>query len=180
MSHHPRHVEGLGNSDVNIEIYPFYQTPDGEKCMEKTFYYTKYSTIGGAVFSVYEMALNSQPTTISGAIARFGRFTLPFAGMGFVFGASLCLLGQLRKKNDVTNHVLAGALAGSIWGFKYNRIYVGHTMAVYVGFVAGYFKYFDVHNIPMWSKLPECRREHLPRLDFTIKMYEDPGRPREA
>lgn len=32
----------------------------------------------GAVFSVYEIALFSKPQTFTGAVARFGRFTLPF------------------------------------------------------------------------------------------------------
>ncbi|GIY43123.1 hypothetical protein CEXT_647011 [Caerostris extrusa] len=39
-------------------------------------------------------------------------------GMGFIFGSSICILGQARKKDVVANHLIGGALAGSIWGLK--------------------------------------------------------------
>lgn len=42
----------------------------------------------------------------------------PLAGMGLMFGTSLCLCGKIRQKTDVTNHVISGALAGAVWGVK--------------------------------------------------------------
>ncbi|GIX82068.1 complex I-B14.7 [Caerostris extrusa] len=160
--------------------YDFFATPDGAECLPKTYYYTKYGAISGAIFSIYEMALVSKPATLGSTLARFGHFTLPFAGMGFIFGSSICMLGQVRKKDDVANHFIGGALAGSIWGLKYGRVTPGHQMALLVGFVAAYFKYFHVHNIPMFNMRSEAYVKSDPRLDFSIKLYDDPGRPDEA
>ncbi|KAF8773210.1 NADH dehydrogenase [ubiquinone] 1 alpha subcomplex subunit 11-like [Argiope bruennichi] len=163
-----------------VHYYDFFATPDGQDCLPKTYYYTKYGAIGGAIFSIYEMALVSRPTTFYSTVARFGHFTFPFAGMGFVFGSSICILGQMRKKDDTVNHFIGGALAGAVWGLKYNRIQTGHVMGLFVGFMAAYFKYFHVHNIPLFNmRGPETIRSD-PRYDFTIKVYDDPGRPIEA
>lgn len=32
---------------VKEDMYKFYKTPDGEDCLEKTYYYTKYAGIVG-------------------------------------------------------------------------------------------------------------------------------------
>lgn len=32
---------------VKENMYKFYKTPDGEDCLEKTYYYTKYAGIVG-------------------------------------------------------------------------------------------------------------------------------------
>ncbi|KFM66306.1 NADH dehydrogenase [ubiquinone] 1 alpha subcomplex subunit 11, partial [Stegodyphus mimosarum] len=162
------------DSNEIFKCYPFYGAPDGEKCLEKTYYYTKYSGLTGAVFSVYEMVFVSKPMTVGKSLARFAHFTLPFAGMGFVFGSTVCLAGQLRKKSDMVNHLLAGMAAGSVWGFKYNRIRPGHVAAVWLGVIAAYFKYFDDHNIPTFRMEPEEFKANYPPLDFSIKFYDDP------
>ncbi|XP_015913301.1 NADH dehydrogenase [ubiquinone] 1 alpha subcomplex subunit 11 [Parasteatoda tepidariorum] len=163
-----------------VEFYDFQKSPDGHDCLEKTYYFTKYAGIFGAVFSFYEAALFSKPTTVYGTLARFGRFTLPFAGMGFVFGSSVCVLAHLRKKNDVPNHVIAGALAGSIWGFKYNSVRIGHTWGLFFAILAGYIKFFEVNKIPMLNRAPEWITQNRPNLHWGIKLYDDPGRPDEA
>ncbi|GFY37934.1 uncharacterized protein TNIN_486911 [Trichonephila inaurata madagascariensis] len=163
-----------------INYYDFYATPDGQECLPKTYYYTKYGALGGAIFSIYEMALISKPQTLHSTLARFGRFTFPFAGMGFAFGASLCLLGQIRKKDDFVNHLIGGAIAGSVWGMKFRKVSTGHAIAVVTGLTAGYYKYFKENNLPTFTSRTDAITEFDPRLDFTIKLYDDPGRPNEA
>lgn len=39
-------------------------------------------------------------------------------GIGATYASVSCLLGSLRNKDDEINHLLAGALAGSIVGMK--------------------------------------------------------------
>lgn len=45
-------------------------------------------------------------------------FILLLAAVGFTFGSAICILGQLRQKNDIANHFIAGNLAGAALGFK--------------------------------------------------------------
>lgn len=41
-------------------------------------------------------------------------------------------------------------------------------------------KFFDDHKIPIFqTRTPEMRK-NFPNMDFTIKLYDDPGRPDEA
>ncbi|GFU40874.1 uncharacterized protein NPIL_483751 [Nephila pilipes] len=160
--------------------YDFYATPDGQECLPKTYYYTKYGAITGAIFSIYEMALISKPQTLHSTLARFGRFTFPFAGMGFVFGSSICLLAHMRKKDDVINHLIGGALAGSVWGIKFGKVSTGHKFGLAIGFLAAYTKYFKLNNIPIFTSRTDATTTYDSKRDFTIRLYEDPGRPNEA
>lgn len=40
------------------------------------------------------------------------------AGIGATYASVSCLLGSLRNKDDEINHLIAGAMAGSIVGMK--------------------------------------------------------------
>ncbi|KAG8197072.1 hypothetical protein JTE90_004339 [Oedothorax gibbosus] len=163
-----------------LGLYDFYKYRDGEDCLPKTYYYTKYGAVFGSVVSVFEICCVSQPKTLFNIITRFGHFTLPMAGVGFVFGSTICLAAHIRKKDGVANHVIAGALAGAVYSIKYNKVYPGHAIGIGLAGLAGYMKYFHVQGWTIMDMRKQNTVRSFPLFDFSIKLYDDPGRPTRA
>lgn len=61
--------------------------------------------------------------------------------------------------------------------FLDNRVYPGHVWGIFLGVLAGYHKFYRVNNYPILTFRTEASQRMNPAFDFSVKMYEDPGRP---
>lgn len=62
--------------------------------------------------------------------------------------------------------------------FSVNSVSMGHTLAIVLGLTCGYFRYFYLNNLPTFVVPGDKYRMNYPNpFQYTIKMYEDPGRP---
>lgn len=61
--------------------------------------------------------------------------------------------------------------------FLDNRVAPGHVMGVFLGLLAGYHKFFKVNDYPILTFRTDASQKMLPAYDWSIKMYDDPGRP---
>lgn len=63
-----------------------------------------------------------------------------------------------------------------ILSFLDNRVYPGHVWGLFLGILAGYHKYFRVHDLPILTFRTEASQKQHPMFDQHIKFYDDPGR----
>jgi NADH dehydrogenase (ubiquinone) 1 alpha subcomplex subunit 11 len=131
--------------------YYYYDTPEGKDCDKKLFYVTKYALGSSIVYSTYNVLF--YPTKGYGpTAARFAYNLFPFLGAAVAFTTFTCAGANLRKKDDYLNHMVAGAVSGSIIGAWRNSLPTGLGLAA-IGAVSGAVLKLSVEE--GWEFLPQ-------------------------
>lgn len=128
--------------------YHYYDTPDGEDCLQKLGFLTKYCGVYGIILSSVDVLMYSHPQGYPQILARYAAVTLPVMGMGAAFASTTCIATNFRKKDDIWNYYLGGAAAGAVAGAAKKSLKVGSYAAFFLGAAAAVKKDFDLRG---WS-----------------------------
>ncbi|PSN30416.1 hypothetical protein C0J52_25443 [Blattella germanica] len=96
--------------------YSYYDTPDGQDCIQKIWYTSKIAGVVGLAVSAIDVRLYSHTQGFIPTAGRFAHFTFPFIGMAAAFTAGTCIATNWRQKDDKLNYFLGGCAAGAIFG----------------------------------------------------------------
>ncbi|CAH1772818.1 unnamed protein product [Owenia fusiformis] len=121
---------------------PFWDTKDGTDMAYKV----KASTFRlgglGAVIGTCDCLLYSHPTTSLDGALRVGKWTGYMALAGGMYSSAVGLLANLRNEDGPVNHMLGGAMMGSVAGMAAKSTKVGSGMAVFLALSCGLLKQF--------------------------------------
>ncbi|KAK6180094.1 hypothetical protein SNE40_012306 [Patella caerulea] len=110
--------------------------PASSDCLNKTYYLTKYGIVAGAYATFLDLGMYTKPSTLLVCATRFGHHVSLLGGAAATYASALCIIGNVRKTDDMYNHFLAGLAAGSIFGGKYNSQKVGWGVGLIFGTTA--------------------------------------------
>jgi len=114
-----------------------YRKPDGEDCAQKTLATVGHGLKYGSMWAALEMVGRSQPNSLGSFAVRYIYWVAPAVAMTFTFASTTCLLGQIRGKDSVVNHMAGAALAASFIGLRYGTpwgLVYGGALSMWAGF----------------------------------------------
>lgn len=126
--------------------YTYFDTPDGQDCDKKILYLTKKAGLIGIACSTTAVTLLDSPTGYLQTLVRFARITIPFVAVSVAGAASVCLLVDLRKKDDQLNHLYGGFIGGLAGGLAKGHFGHGLAAGAVLGAVAMCIKDAKMHN----------------------------------
>lgn len=129
--------------------YKYYDSPEGEDCLKKLAYVTKYCGIYGFIGSTIDILLYSHPKGYGSIVGRYAYITFPIMGMGAAFTAATCAATNLRKKDDKLNYFIGALSAASVWGAWKKSYKIGIYGGLALGLAAVIFKDSVENNWPI-------------------------------
>lgn len=119
-----------------IPGYHYYDTPDGEDCLQKVFFMNKMGIVLGICGGTLDVVAGSKPVGIANIAARYAMISLPLMAVGSTYAATCCLLANYRKKDDTYNYFFGGFSAGCVAGACARSGTFGTLAAVTLGSLA--------------------------------------------
>jgi len=102
--------------------------PNGEQCLVKTYAPMKFALAYSFAIWVYDLVSGSQPIGWKNQAKTFFKISsLPLAASG-AWGATSCMLCNIRGKDDQWNYFWGGAAFGAMFGLRLGT-YSGCSMA---------------------------------------------------
>lgn len=177
--------------------YYYYEKPDYDECLEKTWVCMKMAGAWGAVLTVNHLITGESklgpdgkypklPKTYGYAVRSLVRYTGPVMSIAFLGASITCALANIRgKKDDCWNHMLGwGIPAGFVLNHVCKSSFHGAAYGFLIALAAGGFKVADRNDVILMDNRPHDARvivggtfagDNWGDLRFGVG-YKDPGR----
>ncbi|XP_022920768.1 uncharacterized protein [Onthophagus taurus] len=155
--------------------YRYFDTPDGEDLFKKLWLVAKPAFFTGIFLSTADVLCFEKHKSYTQVAGRYAFITLPLVGIASTFVITSNLAAQQRKKDDIWNWGLGGAVSGGLVGAWRRSAVAGFSAAAGLAFLAIVRK--DLHERG-WELVPEnIVRMHggvqVAKMDWTL-MKERP------
>ncbi|XP_054278352.1 NADH dehydrogenase [ubiquinone] 1 alpha subcomplex subunit 11-like [Macrosteles quadrilineatus] len=162
-----------------IPGYHYYDTPDGEDCLQKVIYMNKVGALLGGFYSTLDVLTLSKPVGVGNIALRYATLTLPVMAVGSTFAAVTCLSTSFRDKDDIWNYFYGGLAAGSVAGAAARNGVVGTVCAFSFGVLGMVKKYSVQEGFDLFPPVVDKdRTSHLGpwsiHWDFTLARDDQP------
>lgn len=157
--------------------YEYFDTPDGQDCDKKLVYMLKKAAYWGfGVSSAYVIV--ESPPTYAQVLGKFARVAIPILACTAAGTITVCLLTELRKKDERKNYFIGGLVGGVSGGLVNGYFGYGLFYGVFIGLAAFAVKNAQVNNFELiLNKEPkQCIDDHWSKdHDWTLSRKIPPG-----
>ncbi|CAA9994530.1 unnamed protein product [Nesidiocoris tenuis] len=140
------------------ENYRYYDTPEGDDCLDKLMFVSKYAACYGVLFSSVDVLLYSHPIGYGPTLARYAYITLPLIGTAAAWTATVCAATNMRGKDDHFNYAWGGVAAGACVGAWRKSVKVGCYSALVLAALSALKKDSIMDDWPMLEPRPMKRK----------------------